>query len=69
MKVVVGDVGKNFVEEFAALPSGHWEIMEQVVATILWSGTWDVTLIVGDEAESAGHELHNVAALIVATEQ
>ena len=69
MKIVVGDTGKDFVEELAALPSCHGEVVEQVVAAVLRSSSWDIALVVSYEEEGAEHQVNDVAALIVASKQ
>ena len=58
-----------FFKELACFPSCHRQVVEQVIATVAWSGSGDFSFKVGDEAEGALHERHDVLGLEVAAEQ
>lgn len=49
------DVLEHFGEEFARLPLGHRQVMEQVVTTIARPGARYIPLVIGHETKRAPH--------------
>lgn len=53
----------------AGFPTGHGEVLQQIVAAILGGGSGDFAFVVGDEAEGLNHQGKNVGGLEVAFNQ
>ena len=62
MQVLLVDIGQVAVEVAAREPVCHGEVLVQVVAALLRSGTGDIALKAGDELEQLTHERQDLLA-------